>query len=570
MLLLPALPQQLTVRGTNDAAPNRLNNPCCGLGHVAQHSVHSAKLQSKAHSQQPSRPSRSRRLQACVCGVLAATVESRPTILVSEKLGTPGLSLLEAYGNVDQSFDLTPEQLCEKAKTSDALIIRSATQVTRAVFEAANGKLKVVGRAGVGVDNVDLEAATEYGCLVVNAPTANTVAAAEHGIALLAALSRNIAQADASTKNGKWQRGKYVGVALAGKTLAIFGFGKVGAEVARRARGLGLNVIAHDPFASETKAAALHVKLVSFEEALSTAEFFSLHMPLTPGTKGIFGTEAFSKIKKGARIVNVARGGVIDDVALAKALDDKIVAEAVIDALKGELAATAVNAPMVPPEVLAQLQPFVTLAQGLGRAATQLVGDSGFTDVYISYTTPRSDDLDTRLLRAMVIKGILESITTSTVNLVNADLLAKSRGLRIIESTVPSEGRGVLTSMAVSLGTGSSKFSAALDYRQRVSVAGTVKDNHPYLIRIGIFDVDLALEGTVLLCRQQDRPGIIAAVSSVLASNDINISFMSVARLDSGQDAIMALGLDHYPSDSCIQKIRGVEGIAEFCISTSS
>ena len=203
------------------------------------------------------------------------------------------------------------------------IVETSISQVTREVFEASKGRLRVVGRAGVGIDNVDLTAASENGCLVVNAPTANTVAAAEHGIALLTALARNVAQADASMKAGRWDRTTYVGVSVVGKTLAIIGFGKVGGEVARRAKGLGMKVVAYDPYASEERAVALGVKLVTFDEALATGDFFSLHMPLTPGTKNLFGDEAFSKIKKGARIINVTRGGVIDEEALARALDAK-------------------------------------------------------------------------------------------------------------------------------------------------------------------------------------------------------------------------------------------------------
>ncbi|KAA6429329.1 MAG: d-3-phosphoglycerate chloroplastic-like [Trebouxia sp. A1-2] len=544
--------------------------------------------------------------------VQAAAATETPVILVSEKLGSAGLDLLNGFGTADCSYDLTPEQLCEKIQHVDALIVRSATKVTRAVFEASKGRLKVVGRAGVGIDNVDLQAATEYGCLVVNAPTANTVAAAEHGIALICALSRNVAQADASVKRGEWKRSQYTGVSLVGKTLAIMGFGKVGSEVARRARGLGMTIIAHDPFASEAKAAAIGVRLVALNEALVQGDFFSLHMPLTGQTKGMFNDDAFSKIKKGARIINVARGGVIDDHALARALDagqvaqaaldvfnvepppadsplvnrqDVVctphlgastteaqegvaveIADAVIGALKGELAATAVNAPMVPAEVLAELQPFVSLSQGLGTAAVQLVRDTGFTDIKITYCSPRGDDLDTRLLRAMVIKGILEQITTSTVNLVNADLLAKTRGLRIIESTVPSEGRDVLTSMTVALGTSNSKFSAALNSKGDISVSGTVKGGAPFLTSIGNFDVDLVIEGTVLLVLQKDRPGLIAAVGQELAEANVNISFMTVSRTQPGKDAVMAIGVDGQPPQSVLDKIPSISGIKEFAL----
>lgn len=550
--------------------------------------------------------------KASALQVQAAAATDKPVILVSEKLGSAGLDLLNQFGVADCSYDLTPQQLCDKIKDVDALIVRSATKVTREVFEASNGRLKVVGRAGVGIDNVDLQAATEYGCLVVNAPTANTIAAAEHGIALICALSRNVAQADASVKRGEWKRSQYTGVSLVGKTLAIMGFGKVGSEVARRARGLGMICIAHDPFASEAKAAAIGVRLVSLNEALGQGDFFSLHMPLTATTKGMFNDDAFSKIKKGARVINVARGGVIDDAALARALDAKQVAQAALDvfnqepppadsplvnrpdvvctphlgastkeaqegvaveiadavigALKGELAATAVNAPMVPAEVLAELQPFVSLSQGLGTAAVQLVADSGFTDIKITYASPRGDDLDTRLLRAMVIKGILEEITTNTVNLVNADLLAKTRGLRIIESIVPAEGRDVLSSMTVALGTSKSKFSAAVNSDSDISVSGTVKGGTPYLTAVGNFDVDLAIEGTVLLVLQKDRPGLIAAVGQELASADVNISFMTVSRTKPGKEAVMAIGVDGQPPQSVLDKIPSISGIKEFTL----
>lgn len=325
------------------------------------------------------------------------SMDAKPTILVAEKLGDEGLKLLKQFSNVDCSYNLSLEELCTKISLCDALIVRSGTKVSREVFEASAGRLKVVGRAGVGIDNVDLAAATEHGCLVVNAPTANTVAAAEHGIALLTAMARNIAQADASIKAGKWERSKYVGVSLVGKTLAVMGFGKVGSEVSRRAKGLGMHVIAHDPYAPADRARAIGVQLVSFEEAIVSADFVSLHMPLTASTAKILNDETFAKMKKGVRIVNVARGAVIDEEALVRALDAGIVAQAALDvfteeppprgsrlvqhenvtasphlgastmeaqegvaieiaeavlgALKGELAATAVNAPMVPAQV---------------------------------------------------------------------------------------------------------------------------------------------------------------------------------------------------------------------------
>ncbi|KAL6771313.1 PGDH1 [Auxenochlorella protothecoides x Auxenochlorella symbiontica] len=537
------------------------------------------------------------------------STNGKPTVLVAEKLGAGGVEMLKEVADVRTVLNMTKEQLLENISTVDAIVIRSATKVTREVFEASKGRLRVVGRAGVGIDNVDLTAASETGCLVVNAPTANTIAAAEHGISLLTALARNVAQADASMKAGGWDRTTYVGVSVVGKTLAIIGFGKVGGEVARRAKGLGMTVIAFDPYASEERAAAVGVKLVSFDEALATGDFFSLHMPLTPTTKNLFDDAAFAKIKKGSRIINVARGGVIDEAALARALDAKQVAgaaldvfaqeppaadnplvnrkdvictphlgastkeaqeevsyeiaEAVVSALNGELTSSVVNAPMVPPEVLKELAPYVGLAQSLGHAAVQLVDDHGFSEVHITYHSPRGDLLDSRLLRANVVRGILQQITTSQVNIVNADLLAKKRGVRIVETVVPSEGAAVLNSLEVAIVSRASRFSSAVNGRGQISVSGAVKSGKPFLTQIGDFDVDLATEGEVLLVRQNDQPGIIATVASELAKKEINISFMSVGRTGRGADAIMAIGIDGSPDKELLGAISSVRGVQE-------
>ncbi|CAL9750689.1 unnamed protein product [Musa acuminata subsp. burmannicoides] len=539
---------------------------------------------------------------------------TRPTVLVAEKLGEAGLALLRKFANVDCSYNLSLEELCAKISLCDALIVRSGTKVTPEVFEASKGRLKVVGRAGVGIDNVDLQAATESGCLVVNAPAANTVAAAEHGIALLVAMARNVAQADASMKAGKWQRNKYVGVSLVGKTLAVMGFGKVGSEVARRAKGLGMNVIAHDPYAPADRARAIGVELVSFDEAISTADFISLHMPLTPTTAKLFNDETFAKVKKGVRIINVARGGVIDEDALVRALDNGTVAqaaldvftvepppkdsklvmhenvtvtphlgastveaqegvaveiaEAVIGALKGELAATAVNAPMVPAEVLSELAPYVILAEKLGRLAVQLVaGGSGIKGVKVVYTSARDpDDLDTRILRAMITKGIIEPISSVFINIVNADYTAKQRGLRISEERIyrDSSLEAPLDSIQVHLTNVESKFASALSDSGDIAVEGRVKDGIPRLTLVGSFSVDVSLEGNAILCRNVDQPGNIGRVGKILGEQNVNISFMSVGRTAPRKQAIMAIGVDEEPDKETLKKIGEIPAIKEF------
>ncbi|XP_021679303.2 D-3-phosphoglycerate dehydrogenase 2, chloroplastic [Hevea brasiliensis] len=540
--------------------------------------------------------------------------ETRPTILVSEKLGDAGLQLLRSFGNVECCYDLSNEDLCKKIETCDALIVRSATKVSREVFEAAKGRLKVVGRAGVGIDNVDLGAATEFGCLVVNAPTANTVAAAEHGIALLTAMARNIAQADASIKAGQWKRSKYVGVSLVGKTLAVMGFGKVGSEVARRAKGLGMNVIAHDPYAPAERARALGVDLVSFDQAISSADFISLHMPLTPTTHNIFNDDTFTKMKNGVRIVNVARGGVIDEDALVRALDSGKVAQAALDvfahepppkdskllqhenvtttphlgastmeaqegvaieiaeavtgALKGELSATAVNAPMVPQEILSELAPYVLLAEKLGKLAVQLVaGGSGIKSVKVVYESARDpDDLDTRLLRAMVTKGIIEPISDSIINLVNADFIAKQKGLRIREErvVVDTAPEFPVHSIQVQIFNVDSKFAGAVSENGHITIEGRVKYGIPHLTQLGSFGVDVSLEGNLILCRQVDQPGMIGQVGNILGEHNVNVSFMSVGRTVRRNQAIMAIGVDEEPNVEALKKIGDVSAIEEF------
>ncbi|KAL6317311.1 hypothetical protein AAG906_030064 [Vitis piasezkii] len=546
--------------------------------------------------------------------VVTAMMEAKPTVLVAEKLGEAGLELLKGFANVDCSYNMSPEELCTKISLCDALIVRSGTKVTREVFESAGRRLKVVGRAGVGIDNVDLSAATEHGCLVVNAPTANTIAAAEHGVALLTAMARNIAQADASVKAGKWERSKYVGVSLVGKTLAVMGFGKVGSEVARRAKGLGMHVIAHDPYAPADRARAIGVNLVTFEEAISTADFISLHMPLTPATSKILNDESFSRMKKGVRIVNVARGGVIDEEALIRALDSGIVAqaaldvfteepppkdsklvqhenvtvtphlgastteaqegvaieiaEAVVGALKGELAATAVNAPMVPAEVLSALAPFVVLAEKLGRLAVQLVaGGSGVRSVKVTYASSRGpDDLDTRLLRAMVTKGLIEPISSVFVNLVNADFTAKQRGLRITEERVVLDGspENPLEFIQVQIANVESKFASAISESGEIKVEGRVKDGKPHLTKVGSFGVDVSLEGSLILLRHVDQPGIIGKVGSILGEENVNVSFMSVGRTAPRKQAVMTIGVDEEPSREALTRIGNLPAIEEF------
>ncbi|WCJ35486.1 D-3-phosphoglycerate dehydrogenase [Euphorbia peplus] len=539
---------------------------------------------------------------------------AKPTVLVTEKLGDAGLELLKTFANVDCSYNLTTEELCSKISLCDALIVRSGTKVTREVFESSGGRLKVVGRAGVGIDNVDLSAATEHGCLVVNAPSSNTIAAAEHAIALLTSMARNIASADASVKSGKWQRSKYIGVSLVGKTLVVIGFGKVGSEVSRRAKSLGMHVIAHDPYASIDRAHAIGVQLVSFEEAISSADFISLHMPLTPSTFQMFNDETFPMMKRGVRIVNVARGGVIDEEALVRALDSGIVAqaaldvfveepppqdsklvqhenvtvtphlgartteaqegvaievaEAVVGALNGDLSATAVNAPVVRAEVLSELAPYIALAEKLGRLAVQLVaGGSDVISVKLTYASTRHpDDLHAQLLRAIVTKGLMEPISSVFVNIVNADFIAKQRGMKITEGLIILDGspERPLEFIQVQIANVESKFGTAMSEYGEINVEGRVKDGKPHLTKVGSFGVDVSLEGSLILCKQVDQPGIVGKVGSILGDDNVNVSFMTVTRIAPRKQAVMTIGIDEEPTKEALKKIGEMSAVEEF------
>ena len=384
----------------------------------------------------------------------------------------------------------------------------------------------------------------------------------------------------------------------------------MGSEVARRAKGLGMKVVAYDPYAPAERVRAVGAEMVSFDEALAAGDFFSLHMPLTSTTQNLFNKQAFAKMKKGAFVINVARGGVIEDAALVEALDAGIVkgaaldvfeeeppaadhplvkrpdvvctphlgastqeaqeavaveiAEAVVGALKGELSSTSVNAPMVSAEVLTELRPYVALVEKLGRIAVQLVsGSGGVKDVKVTYTSGRSDGLDTRLLRAMITKGLVEPVSDTIVNIVNADYTAKQRGLRITEERQPTERDEILTSVSVALANTETRFSSCRDSSGAIAVEGCVRFGVPYLTRVGNFAVDISLEGPILFCRQQDQPGMIGAVGTILAKDNVNISFMSVARQGPRTTAIMAIGVDDRPSQEALAAISAVAAIEE-------
>lgn len=496
-------------------------------------------------------------------------------VLVADRIANDGLEILRARVAVDVETRLTEDELVATIGDYDALIVRSSTQITSRVIEAAD-RLQIVGRAGVGVDNIDVEAATQRGILVVNAPDGNSIAAAEHTIGMILSLARHIPQADASLRHGAWERSQFVGIEVTGKVLGLLGMGRIGREVARRARGLQMRVLAYDPYVSREHAERLGVEMCDMETLLTQADFVSVHVPLIEATRRLIGERELKMLKPTACLVNCARGGIVDEVALLAALDagqlagaaldvfeqepptdgallghPKVivtphlgastreaqiavavdVARQVLDVLDGRPAAHPVNAPFIPPETQAQLIPFCEVAERLGCLASQIV-DHRLSQVRITYAGQLAD-MDTDLLRALVIKGLLQEVTEARITLVNANLIARERGLRVIEEKTGDAGH---FSNLITL------FFA--DNGEDHVLSGTVMHDEPYVVRIDHYWLDLIARGNQLLIYHRDRPGMIGHVGQITGAADINIAAMAVGRLAPRGEALMALTLD--------------------------
>jgi D-3-phosphoglycerate dehydrogenase len=519
----------------------------------------------------------------------AATNEAqeaeRLKVLVKEKVGDSGVKLLEEHFDVDLGIDWSDEQLAQRIGAYHGILIRSATKMDAELIGKATN-LRVIGRAGVGVDNVDVEAATRRGIVVANAPQSNVVTAAEHTMALLLALARNIPQAYASLTSGKWERSKFSGVELYEKTLGILGFGRIGQLVAARARGFGMRVLAFDPFVSAERYRELGVeKAQSSEEIYAQADFITVHLPKTPETAGWVDAEAFAKMREGVRILNVARGGLIDDAALKDALDSGKVAGAALDvfpsepitdyplfqgypqvvvtphlgastaeatdragyqsaeqlvaALTGGVVSTAVNIPSVGAEDMEVLGPFLPLARRLGRLAMALAEGSSVERIEAAFMG-RIADFDTRLLTLAVIEGALEGRTEEQVNLVNAPSMAQQRGIVVEEKSV-SEAQDFNELIRVTVVAGGEK----------VAVAGT-----------GIGPT-IELTPHVAVFRYADLPGMIGRVGTIFGARGINISSAAVGHTPDGDDkrlAAMVVTTDAQVPGAVVQEIVASEG----------
>ena len=515
-------------------------------------------------------------------------------VLVSDALSEEGISLLRQGAEVDVRLKMPPAQLLDIIGGYDALVVRSETKVTGAVIEAGT-KLRVIGRAGVGVDNIDVETATRRGILVVNAPTAVTAAAAEHTIALMLALARHLPEANNSVKRGEWQRSRFLGVEVRGKALGLVGIGNIGGEVAHLAKGLRMRVLAYDPFVSSEYAARIGIELMPLQELLQTADFVSVHVPLTATTRGMIGANELSLLKPTARIINCARGGIIDEAALLKALDEGNLAGAALDvfvqeppvdspllaspkvvatphlgasteeaqvtaaievanqvlaALRGDAVKYAVNAPAMQPETLAALGPYIDLAEKLGQLFNQ-IGTAQLSSIEVVYNGEIAE-LNTASVKASLVKGILESVCEDPINIVNALLLAKARGVQIVEakSTEMVENYTNLVTLRVPGAKGVQELS------------GTVVRGRPHIVRINQHWVDVVpTSGYVLFTEHDDRPGVIGKVATLLGEAGINISYIQASRVNGRGEQMMVLGVDDAISDEVFKQILEINEI---------
>ena len=498
-------------------------------------------------------------------------------VLVTDKIAEDGLDILRAEADVDVRLGISPPDLIQIIPEYQALVVRSETKVTAEVLAAAS-QLLVVGRAGVGVDNIDLNAATQRGAIVVNAPEGNTIAAAEHTIALVLALARHIPEGHASLSSGAWDRSKFLGVELRGKTMGIIGLGRVGMEVARRARGLEMQVVAHDPFVSTERAQALNIRLMTKDGVVSASDFLTIHVPLSATEPTLIGEAEFKIAKPTLRVINVSRGGQVDEKAVLAALDSGQIAGAAIDVfaqepppmdmpilkhpkvivtphlgastaeaqervavdvahqvlavLRGEPALYAVNLPFVAADTFKLISPYLQAANHAASLATQILTGQ-FESIEIEYLGELAD-LEMSPIKSAVLQSLLAPVADENVTLVNASLIAEQRGIRITELKGPSEG---IYKNLIRVHVGTS------DAETTVSV--TTSEDGPHIVEINGFWLDISPGvGNLLLCENVDRPGMIGKLGSFLGEKDINISSMRVGRESVRGRALMVIGLD--------------------------
>ena len=514
-------------------------------------------------------------------------------ILAADGISPKGIELLQSEFEVDVRDKISAEELLEVIGEYDALMVRSASKVTAEVIARAD-KLKIIGRAGVGVDNIDISAATAKGIIVINSPGGNTVAATEHTMAMMLSMARKIPIANETVHHGEWNRKEYVGVELKGKTLGIIGLGRIGFGVAKRAQAFDMNVIGYDPYVNEERANDLGVKVVSLDDLIRMSDFITVHMPLTPETKNMISMNELKKMKSGVRLINCARGGIINEGDLAQAIKDGIVAGAAIDvfvnepiaannpliglknvvltphlgastieaqigvsldvskgilaALKGEPVTTAVNMAPVSQQVMQIIAPYLNLAERLGCTICS-IADGAIQKVEVTYNGEITE-VNTGLLTTAVVKGMLTPVLEKEVNYVNAPMLAKERGIKVTEIK-QKEVADFANLITVKAKTGGKTYS----------VQGTLFGNEGRIVSINNFRLDVDPHARILICPHINRPGVIGIVGSLMGKHHINISGMSVGKTEIEGTSLMVLTIDNDIPTNVFNEFKAIDGI---------
>lgn len=517
-------------------------------------------------------------------------------ILISDPMAEEGVKILrnEKTFQVDTKSKVPPAELKEMIRDYDAILIRSGTKLTKDIIEASN--LKIIGRAGVGLDNVDIEAATKKGIVVVNAPAGNTISTAEHTMSLIMALSRNIPQANKSLKDGNWDREKFMGVELYGKTLGIIGLGRIGKEVAQRAASFKMNIIAYDPYLSTDIANKLKIELIEFNKLLKNSDYITVHTPITDKTDHLLGKKEFKMMKRGVRVINAARGGIVDEKALLKAIESGKVAGAALDVFEKEppkdnpllkldnviatphlgasteeaqvnvaidIAETlrdallakgvknAVNMPSLGPEELKTVQPYINLAEKIGLMHAQLI-KGHIKKVEVRYIGDISN-VTVEPITAALMKGMLMPILQETVNYINAPIIAKERGMNVVE-TKAGDIEDFVSLIWVKVKSDKAENS----------IAGTIFiKSDPRIVKINDFYVEAKPEGCMLVIWNKDVPGIIGQIGTLLGENGINIARMSFGRDEPGKNALSILNVDCEVPKPVLEDIKRSKNIID-------
>jgi D-3-phosphoglycerate dehydrogenase len=517
-----------------------------------------------------------------------------PKVLIADKLSTQAIDVFKQKGvQADVKTGLTPEEIIKIIPEYDGLAVRSATKATAALLKAAT-RLKVVGRAGIGVDNVDIPAATAQGIVVMNTPFGNSVTTAEHTISLMMSLARQIPQANASTHAGKWEKNGFMGVELAGKTLGLIGAGNIGSIVADRAQGLKMKVIASDPFLSKERADALHIEKVELEDLFKRADFITLHTPLTDSTRNILNKDSLAKCKKGVRIINCARGGLVNEADLKAAIESGHVAGAALDVFEEEPAKTnvlfgmpqvictphlgastteaqenvavqvaeqmadyltsgavtnALNIPSMSAEDAAKLKPYLMLVDQLGSFAGQLT-ETGLKQVKIDYEG-KAGALNTKPLTAVAIKGLLAPMTEG-VNMVNAPVIAKERNIEV--SSTSHDRAGDYNTLV--------RITVVTEKRTR-TVTGTLFADHPRIVEVNGIKLEAGLGKRMLYINNDDKPGFIGSLGTVLGKAGVNIAYFHLGRNEAGSEAIALVEVDQPVSAEVLAEIAKLPSVKQ-------